>query len=121
MQDLRTTNAKMDVNREEMKNEMKENAQRMESMENQIRGEMQSMGLNLQAGQEAIRAITRGEMRAMGEKMAPARGGTTESGGSVAAVGSAMETGEVEGTSDATTIRGEINKLGHEGTTEKSR
>ena len=39
---------------------------------------MQSMGLNLQAGQEAIRAIARGEMWAMGEKMVPPRGGTTE-------------------------------------------
>ena len=46
----------------------------------EMKGEMQNMGLNLQAGEEAIRVIARGEMRAMGEKMAPARGGMTESG-----------------------------------------
>ena len=67
------------------------------------RGEMQSMGLSLQAG---VRGI-----------MAPARGGATKPTRSVECDRPAMETGKVEGTSDATTIIGESNKLGHEGTT----
>ena len=60
-----------------------------------MRGEIQSMGMNLQTGQEAIRAIARGEMRAMGEKMVPARGGTTKPRGSAKSVRPALETGEV--------------------------
>ena len=53
----------------------------------------------------------------MGEKMAAPRGGTIESIGSAQCVRSTMETGEVDVTSDATTIKGEITK----GITEKLR
>ena len=55
-------------------------------------------------------------MRNMGRSLAngitTAHGGTTESRGSAECVRFAMETGEVGVTSDAMTIKGEINKLG---------
>ena len=78
------------------------------------RGEMQCMGLSLQAGLGEVRE----EMRAMDWKMAPARGGMIESRGSVEVCQSAMETGEVGMTSDATIIDGETETNKHEGTTE---
>ena len=72
----------------------------------EVRGEIQCMGLNLQAG---IRGI-----------MAAPRGGATEpTRGSVECVQPAMETGEVGITRDATTIIGETCRVRHEGTTEK--
>ena len=79
-----------------------------------LRGEMQSMGLNLQAGQEAMRTGVRGIMAAP-------RGRATEpTRGSANCVRPAMETGKVEGTSDVT-IDGETEtcRVRHEGTTEK--
>ena len=63
-----------------MKNEMKE-----------MRGEMQRMGLNLQAGQKAIMAIARDETRAVELKMATPRAGASELRGSVDCVGPAVE------------------------------
>ena len=49
------------------------------------------MGLNLQAGLDEVKGI-----------LAAPRGGTTEPTGSAKSVRTAMETGEVEGTSSAT-------------------
>ena len=108
-----------------MKNKMKENAQRMENkmdanaqalrgdMQTQ-RGEMQSMGLNLQVGQEAMRTGVRGIM------VAPC-GGATEPTRSVQCVWPAMDTGEVRETSDAITVIGETEtcRVRHEGMMEK--
>ena len=108
-----------------MERKMDANAQRMEvnaqalrgDMQTQ-RGEMQSMGLSLQSGQKAIRAIARGEMRTAGEKMAAPRGGATEPTRSVQCVRPAMETSKVGTTSDVI-IDGEMCNLRHEGMTEK--
>ena len=96
----------------------------MQNMENRINGNMQNLGsrmdVNMQmlkAGQEEIKAElvkVRGEMQAMDWKMAPARGGMTESRGSVEVCRTAVETGEVEGTSDAALIKGENYKLGQD-------
>ena len=70
------------------------------------------MGLNLQAGQEAMRTGIKGIMAAP-------RGGATEPTQSVQCVRPVMETGKVEGTSDVTIIDGETCKLGHEGVRKK--
>ena len=106
---MQRMDAKMDVNaraiKEEMKNEMNQNAQSMELKMDEMRGDMQAWGE---------------EMRVMDCKMAAPRGGATEpTRGSVECVQPAMETGKVEGTSDVTMIDGETCKLGHEGVTEK--
>ena len=69
---------------------------------------MQSMGLNLQVGEEAMRA----ELEEVKRKMVPVREEVTESRGSMKVVWTAMETGKVEVTSDATVIKGETCKLG---------
>ena len=86
-------------------------------------GEMQCMGLSLQAGQEAMRVDldeVKGEMRTMDCIMvAPCGGATKPTRGSVECVRPAMEMGEVGMTSDATTIDGEMCRTRHEGTTEK--
>ena len=86
---------------------MDANAHKMDEIKGDLRtqrGEMQSMGLNLQAGTRGI--------------MAAPRGGATEPTRSVQCVRPAMEAGKVEGTSDVI-IDGETCKLRHEGTTEK--
>ena len=97
-------------NAKEQNNKMDRNAQRMYEMRDDMqtqRGEIQSMGLNLQASLEEVKC----EMRTMDWKMAPARGGTTMSGGSVTVVRTAMETGKVAGMSDAVIIGVEAAKL----------
>jgi len=111
-----------------MERKMDANAQRMEvnaqalrgDMQTQ-RGEMQSMGLSLQSGQKAIRAIARGEMRTMDCIMAAPRGGDTEPAGSANGVGPAMDTGKVGVTRDAVTVIGETEtcRVRHEEMTEK--
>jgi len=79
------------------------------------RGEMQCMGLNLHAGQKAIKAIAHGEMRTTDCIMAAPRGRTTEPiGGSVNWVGPAMDTGEVGVTRDAITVIGDTEINEHE-------
>jgi len=95
------TNAQeMNANMQAMKENINENACKMndkmdENMQT-LRGEMQSMGLNLQAGQKAIVAIARRETRTTEHKMAAPRGRDTEPAkGSVDCVGPRMETGEV--------------------------
>ena len=83
---------------------------------------MQSMGLSLQAGKGAIRAISCGKMRTMDCKMAAPRGGATEpTRGSANCVRPTMGTGKVGMTRDATTINGEIKtcRTRHEGMTEE--
>ena len=83
---------------------------------------MQSIGLSLQAGQEAMTANLKevsGETQTMGEKMAAPRGGATEPTRSANCVGPTMETGKVRMTRDATTIDGETCRTRHEGMTEK--
>jgi len=78
--------------------------------------------LNLQAGQKAIRAIARGEMRTTDCIMATPRGGDTEpTRGSVECVRPAMDTGEVGMMRDAVTVIGETEtyRVRHERTTEK--
>ena len=114
---------RMDANTQELQNKMDANACDMQALRGDMRtqrGEMQCMGLSLQAGQEAIRAIARGEMRTMDCKMAAPRGGATEpTRGSANCIRPAMETGEVRTTSDATTIDGETCRTRHEGTTEE--
>ena len=100
---------RMDRNAKEQNNKMDRNAQRMYEMRDDMqtqREEMQSIGLNLQAGLEDLK----GKMTDW--KMAPAHGETTESGGSAMVVQTAMETGKVEMTSDVTIIGGETGKLG---------
>ena len=99
----------------EQNNKMEANLQKMESKMDEMRGdmraqrgEMQSMGLSLQASLEEVKGI-----------MAAPCGGATELRGSAQCIWPAMEKGEAGMTSDATTIKREINKLGHEGTTEK--
>jgi len=96
-----------------MRNEMKANTRKMEGMENKqdeiknnmeantqtMRGEMQHMGLNLRAGQKAIKAVARDETRNMGRclqagKMATPRAGTSELGGSATAGRPAVAAGE---------------------------
>ena len=86
---------------------MDANVQRMES---QMDANMQM----LKAGQEEMKAElvkVKGEMQAMDWKMAPVRGGTTESRGGVEVWRTAVETGEVEGTSDAAIVKSETDKL----------
>ena len=73
----------------------------------EMRGEMQSMGLNLRASMKEVKGI-----------MAAPRGGTTEPRGSAECVRSTMEMGEVGMTSDAMIIDGETETNKHEGTTE---
>ena len=100
----------------EMLNKMDANAQRLDEMRGDMRiqrGEMQNMGLNLQAGQEAMRASMKEVKGKMANEMAPARGGTIEPTGSTNCVRPTMETGGVGMTRDATTIIGETKKLGH--------
>ena len=102
----------------------------MQNMKNEMNGNIQSMGINmenrmdvnmqmLKAGQEEMKAElvkVKGEMQTMNRKMADEtstpRGEMTESRGSVGAVWTAMETGKVEVTSDATIVKGETGKLG---------
>ena len=101
---------------------MDANTQTMEANAQEMKGNMQTMeermGCNMQmlkAGQEEIKAElvkVKCEMQTMDWKMAPARGGVTESRGSATAVRTAMETGKVEGMSDAVIIKGEMCKLG---------
>ena len=104
--DMQRMESRMDANAQKMKEDLQD-------LQTQMTGEMQSMGFNLQVSLEEVK----GEMRAMNRKMAPARGGTTESGWSVMAVRTAMEMGKVEGTSDAVIIGGETGKL-EQGVTE---
>ena len=86
-----------------------------ESMKN-IGNSMDAMNNKMDADMQAWRE----DRQAMDWQMAPPRDGATEpTRGSVECVRPAMETGEVGMTSDATTIMGETNKLGHEGTTKK--
>ena len=106
--DVRTTNDKMDASAQNLKNEIKASAQN-------IRGDIQVMNDRMDAGMQAWRE----DRRAMDWKMAPARGETTESRGSVEVVRPAMETGEVGMTRDATTIDVETCKTRHKGATEK--
>ena len=81
----------MKANRQDM-NEMKTDAKRMgnkmdmsvQNLKKEIKGEKQSMGLNPQAGLEEVK----GKMADW--KMMPARGETTESGGSATVVRTAM-------------------------------
>ena len=80
---------------------------------------MQSMGLNLQAGQEAMRASMKEVKGKMADEIGTVRGGMTEPRGRAECVQPAMETGEFGTTSDATTIIGETCGVRHEGTTEK--
>ena len=65
------------------------------------------MDANMQAWREGMRAL-RSDMKNMGRSFANGtstlRRGTTESGGSAMAVRTAMETGKVEGMSDAVII-----------------
>jgi len=93
---------KMDANMQAMKRKMDASAQSMERKMDEGRGEMQCMGLNLQAGIKGI--------------MAPARGETTESRRSMEVCRPAMETGKAGTTRDATIIDGETCGMGHEGT-----
>ena len=85
--DAKRMGNKMDMSVQNLKKEIKGE---MESMKNEMRGEMQSMGLNLQAGLEELKS------KMANWKMAPARGETTESGGSATVVRTAVEAGEVE-------------------------
>jgi len=101
----RESNAKMDTNARESNDRMDANMQT-------LRGEMQDMGLNLQAGQKAvsmgirgIMAIARGETRTVEHKMAVPRVGANELGGSVDCVGRPMETSEVVTRDAVTTCR----------------
>ena len=122
----------MDMNARRMENmerKMDENARRMDAntqtvqnMESRMdpntqalkgdmqtqRGEMQSMGLSLQASMKGI--------------MAAPRGGPTEPTRSVQCVWPVMETGKVGTTSDVL-IDGETEtcRVRHEGTTEKTK
>ena len=116
--DARAMDAKMDANAHKM-DEMKGNMEsrmdaNMQALRGDMgtqRGEMQSMGLSLQASLDGMKGI-----------MAAARGGATEpTRGSANCVRPAMETGEVGTTSDATTIIGETEtcRVRHEGTTEE--
>ena len=76
-----------------MRKKMDRNAQRMDEMRDDMqtqRGEKQSMVVNLQASLEEMKD------RIADWKMAPARGESTESGGSATVVRTAVETGEVE-------------------------
>ena len=91
------------------------NAQAMESKMDEMRGDMQTqrgeiqgMGLNLQASMKEVEGI-----------MAAPRGGATEPTRSAKCVRPAMETGEVGMMSDATIIDGETETNKHEGTMEK--
>ena len=106
----------------EMLNKMDANAQRLDEMRGDMRiqrGEMQNMGLNLQAGQEAMRASMKEVKGKMADEIGTVRGGMTEPRGRAECVQPAMETGEFGTTSDATTIIGETCGVRHEGTTEK--
>jgi len=120
---MQEMNDKMDANMQLLRGDLQATSNRMDEMRGDMRtqrGEMQCMELSLQAGQEAIRAIARGEMRTIDCKMAAPRGGATEpTRGSANCIRPAMETGEVRTTSDATTIDGETCRTRHEGMTEK--
>ena len=86
---------------------MDANAHKMDEIKGDLRtqrGEMQSMGLNLQAGTRGI--------------MAAPRGGATEPTRSVQCVRPAMEAGKVEGTSDVI-IDGETCRTRHDEVTEE--
>ena len=65
----------------EMKKEMDSMNKKMNENMRTLRGETQSMGLNLQAGTKGIMAIARDETRTAGEIMATPRAGTNELGG----------------------------------------
>ena len=105
MEILQEMNNKMDANAHDKQRMNGNMEQALRGDMRTQRGEMQSMGLSLQAG---VRGI-----------MAPARGGTTEPRGNVECVRPTMETGEVGTMSDATTIDGETCRTRHDGTTEK--
>ena len=98
-------------------NDMKTNAQ---SMENRLRGDMQTLRSDMRTQQGEMPSMGMNLQASMKGIMAAPRGGTTEPR-SANCVRSAMETGKVGTTSDATTIIGETEtcRVRHEGMTEE--
>ena len=78
----------------------------------EMRGEMQSMGLDIQAGQGALKKELQEAKGKMAKEIGMIRGEVNELKGSVKGVWSAMEVGKKDVTGEIITVGQEVDKLG---------